>query len=117
MCSSIPADGEPRVTLHPVTGDNWRDVAKLETNEAQRAFVAEPLYYLALCNYGDLWHPLAVVLGEQVIGFLMWALDPEDASGWLGGILIDQTFQGRGYGRQAVQAALAMLTEEEGIQH
>lgn len=105
-------DKETRVIFHPVTRDNWREVARLEVTEAQRAFVAEPVYYLALCAYGGLWQPLAIYTGEQVIGFLMWAVDSSDGSCWLGGILIDRNYQRRGYGRQAIQAAIAMLAKE-----
>ena len=110
---SKPADNQPDVSLRPVNSDNWRGVARLEVVEAQRAFVAEPLYYLALCNYSNDWRPLAITLGEQVIGFLMWAVNPADNTCWLGGILIDRSMQKRGYGRQAVQAAITMLAEQQ----
>ena len=71
---------------------------------------------MALCSYGEDWHPLAIYLDEQVIGFLMWAVNSTDGSCWLGGILIDQGYQRRGYGRKAIQAAIAMLAEEGGYQ-
>lgn len=47
----------------------------------------------------------------------MWAEDPDDGSCWLGGILIDSACQRRGYGRQAVQAATAMLSAEHSFHH
>ena len=103
-----------RVSLRPVDRDNWRGIANLKVSEDQREFVAEPCYYLALCSYGKDWRPLAICLDEQVIGFMMWAIDPADGSCWLGGILIDQGMQRRGYGRQAVQAAITMLKGEFG---
>ncbi len=56
-------------------------------------------------------------MDEQVIGFLMWAINPADESGWLGGIMIDRNHQGQGYGRQAVQAAIRLLAEEQEVQH
>ena len=52
-----------------------------------------------------------------MIGFLMWAINPADESGWLGGIMIDRNHQGQGYGRQAVQAAIRLLAEEQEVQH
>ena len=116
MGSSTSQDGESRVTLHTVISENWRDVAALEVTEAQRAFVAEPSYYLALCCYGDDWHPLAISTDARVIGFMMWAVDPADGSCWLGGILIDQAYQGQGYGREAVRGAITMLSEADGYQ-
>jgi diamine N-acetyltransferase len=54
---------------------------------------------------------------RQVIGFLMWAVDPPDDSCWLGGILIHHRYQRRGYGRQAIQASIRMLADEHGFRH
>lgn len=105
---------EAQVSLRPVDQDNWRKVANLKVSETQREFVAEPSYYLALCCYGKDWQPLAIYLDEQVIGFMMWTTDPADGSCWLGGIIIDQGMQKRGYGRRAVQAAITMLREKYG---
>lgn len=114
--SSIPGN-DHQIKLLPVDSGNWREVAKLEVNESQRDFVAEPTYYLALCNYGELWQPLAIYLGKRVIGFMMWAVDPENGSCWLGGILIDKNHQRRGYGRRAIQTAIKMLTKQHGYQN
>lgn len=105
------------VTLQMVDRDTWRSVAQLKVSPEQASYVAEPAYYLALCCYDGLWHPLAILVDGQVIGFVMWAVDPKDSSCWLGGLLIDQRHQGQGYGRQAVQAALAMLNRQHGYQH
>jgi diamine N-acetyltransferase len=114
MDSNVSERNDAQISLRPVNQDNWRDIAKLEVSETQREFVAEPCYYLALCCYGNDWHPLAICLEEQVIGFMMWAIDPADGSCWLGGILVDQGMQRHGYGRQAVQVAITMLREEYG---
>lgn len=108
---------EPNIFLIPVTADNWRQVAALQVSPDQREFVAEPTYYLCLCHYGRLWHPLAVQFGEEIIGYLQWAVDDADGSCWLGGILIDSHQQGKGYGRQVVQAALKQLSREHGYNH
>jgi diamine N-acetyltransferase len=110
---AVQPRNDDRVTLRPVGSDDWRDVAALKVTEAQRAFVADPTYYLALCAYGG-WHPLAVRLGERVIGFLMWAVDRADGSCWLGGFFIDVRYQRRGLGRRGIEAALRMLAEERG---
>jgi diamine N-acetyltransferase len=117
MGSTASETDGARIALHPVDRGNWRAVARLKVSEAQREFVAAPSYYLALCCYGGGWRPLAVCLDERVIGFMMWAVDPADGSCWLGGILIDQSMQRRGYGRQAVQAAMGMLTSEHGYKN
>jgi diamine N-acetyltransferase len=114
MDSNTTEKNKAQVSLRPVSHDNWRKGANLKVSEIQREFVAEPCYYLALCCYENDWHPLAMCLDEQVIGFMMWAIDPADGSCWLGGILVDRELQKRGYGRHAVQAAITMLREKYG---
>ena len=103
------------VTVGKVDETNWRDVVSLEVAPDQKRFVAQPAYYLCLCFYGNLWKPMAVSLDDRVVGFMMWAIDPDDGSCWLGGILIDQGVQGRGYGTRAVRAAIDLLREKHGV--
>jgi diamine N-acetyltransferase len=110
----MPRPTDEKLSLEPVTDDNWRDVAALEVAEDQKQFVAEPAYYLALCAYGRLWNPLAICLDGEVAGFLMWAIDPGDGSCWLGGILVNRQRQRRGIGRAAVKAAVRKLSAEHG---
>jgi diamine N-acetyltransferase len=97
-----------------VSADTWRDVAALEVTEAQRAFVTEPTYYLALCAYGGVWHPMAVRLDDRVIGFVMWGVDPDDGSCWLGGLFVDRRHQRQGHGRRALEALMHQLAQEHG---
>lgn len=101
----------PSVTLRDVDAENWRAVAALTVAPEQSRFVAVPTHYLALCAFEKVWHPVAVLDGEQVVGFLMWGVDDEDGSCWLGGFIIDTAHQGRGLGRAAVLAALELLDE------
>ena len=117
MNSTAPTNEQSQVSLRPVNRENWRAVARLQVTEAQREFVAEPCYYLALCNYGGDWRPLAIYRADEVIGLMMWAVDEKDGSCWLGGILVDQAVQGRGYGGQAVREAVLMLNREHGYRH
>lgn len=97
------------LTLQSVNETNWREVCAVKVKRDQKSFVAEPSYYLALCSYSS-WHPLAIVVNEKVIGFLMWAQD-EDDSFWFGGLTIDKKEQCKGYGRIAIQKAMRMLSE------
>jgi diamine N-acetyltransferase len=104
---------ELEVRLGPVDAATWRDVADLEVAPEQRAFVAEPSRYLALCAYDGLWTPLAIRAGDTVVGMLMWAVDPGEGAVWLGGVLVDRRWQRRGIGRRAVRAAIELLSRQE----
>ena len=108
---------DPSITLDQVSSENWRDISKLSVAAESQEFVADPCYYLALCTYGGIWKPLAICLGDQVVGFLMWAFDPDENSCWLGGFIIDQNHQRLGYGRRALEAAIDLLSEAHGYGH
>jgi diamine N-acetyltransferase len=104
----------PTVELSDVTAENWRACADLEVSDEQRGFVSPVTRYLCLCHYGGVWHPLAVTSGGEVVGFVMWALDPDDKSGWIGGLVVGLQHQREGYGRAAVIALLERLRREQG---
>lgn len=103
------------VRLVPATSDNWRDIAAVRPGGAQRDWVADPTYYLCLSAYGDLWHSCGVEADGTTVGHVMWAVDPDDGSHWIGGLLIDAGRQGEGLGRATVEALLAMWEGEAAL--
>ena len=100
--------------LRTVTEDNWRQMARIEPRGDQRRFVASVAYYLNLCHYGGVWQPVALYEGDEPVGFAMWGFDAEEASHWIGGLVIDANHQGRGYGRTAMEAILDHLATQQG---
>lgn len=90
------------VELVEVDASNWRDVAAVKPRPEQELFVAPTAYYLCLAHYDAVWSSLAIVSDGSVVGHLMWAVDEDDDSIWLGGVVIDSEAQGRGVGRSAV---------------
>jgi diamine N-acetyltransferase len=101
------------VRLLPVGAENWRDCAALRVTDEQRRWVADVTYYLSLCAYGRSWHPLAIEADEQVAGFVIWGVD-DDASRWIGGLVIDAGHQRRGIAKQALVALIRVLIAQEG---
>ncbi len=97
------------VDLVEVTAANWRDVAGVTPQPGQERFVAPTTYYLCLAHYGQIWHPLAIVVEGKVVGHVMWAIDDADGSHWIGGFVIDGASQGRGVGRAALETLISWL--------
>jgi diamine N-acetyltransferase len=102
----------PIVKLVEVDVDNWRSVAAVEPEPDQGRFVAPITRYLCLAHYGGEWHPLAIEADGTIVGHVMWAVDPEDGSTWLGGLVIDAAHQRRGIGRAAVRAFLDRFAKD-----
>ncbi len=108
--TALPPD--ETVELVEIDADNWRTACALEVELEQADFVAPVSYYLALCTYGDDWHPLGIMAGDRMVGFVMWAVDESEASSfWIGGFLVAAEHQRRGYGRAALQLLMEMAAE------
>lgn len=103
------------VSLVPATSENWRDLARVRASDAQLGWVAEVSFYLCLSSFEDLWRSYAVVDDGEVVGHVMWGVDPDDGSHWIGGLVIDHRHQGRGLGRATVEAVLALWEEEPAL--
>jgi diamine N-acetyltransferase len=101
------------VTLVPVTAENWRDVAEIRATDGQRRWVADVTYYLCLSVYGGPWRSCAVLDGDDTVGHVMWAVDHEEDSHWIGGLVIAGDRQGQGLGRRTVEALLSLWENEE----
>jgi diamine N-acetyltransferase len=95
------------VTLRDVTAGNWRAVARLELDPAQDDLVASNLYSIAESKFDPAARPRAVYAGKRVVGFLMYDVSGTEASIYR--FMIDRRHQGKGYGRAALERALAEI--------
>jgi diamine N-acetyltransferase len=105
------------ISLRPVTSSNHREVIELTVAPDQRGFVASNVQSLADAYvWRDAAEPYAVYADDELVGFaLLYPLAegasedtlPPDATlrGYiLVRLMIDARFQGRGYGRAALDA-------------
>jgi diamine N-acetyltransferase len=96
-------------TLTPVDQNNWYAVTQLEVSEEQKSVFPVPsVYWLAESAYCG-FTPLAMYAGDQLVGFAVHAIDPDDGICWIMAYMIDARFQGTGYGRTGMLALIAHL--------
>lgn len=103
---------KPDVRFTEVDATDWSILAEVEPRPDQRDFVAPVTRYLCLAHYGGEWRPLAIEAHGTIVGHVMWAVDEDDASTWLGGLVVDAAHQGRGVGRMTVEGFLDRFTED-----
>lgn len=102
------------VELRDVTYDNWEECIALRVSEAQQRMVAPNVYSLAQAKVQPECVPLAIYAGDTMVGFLMYALDRDDGNWWIYRLMIDERYQGRGYGRAALEKAIDRIRKEPG---
>ena len=108
------------ITFREITRDNYSQVLNVKITPEQEAakFVSPVVRSLA-----DAWfyrdegiaYPKAVYEDEDLVGFIMYELDTEEQQVFIWRFLIDQAFQGKGYGRQTIEVVMEMAKEQAQI--
>jgi len=113
------------VELQPVTAQNWKALIKLKVGDDQTHFVAPNLYSIAEAQFGfeDEGHwdfyPFGTYVDDQPVGFVMYCFnfDHSRFQAFIMRLMVDQQFQGRGYGREIMQLVLKRFREDERIKN
>lgn len=109
--------------LRPVTEHNWNALIKLKVSDNQAHFVASNLYSIAEAQFGfedeGRWtfYPFGAYVDDEPVGFVMYALNLRHSrfQAFIVRLMVDQSFQGRGYGREIMKLVLQSLRENEDI--
>lgn len=97
------------VHLEPIDHSNWRQALQIRSTPEQVEFVTEyepvALQILAKSYVGEgglEWEPFAIFAGDTMVG--VFAIAHSGIECQVFNFLIDRSFQGRGYGRAAMDA-------------
>lgn len=100
------------IEFREITRENFDECLFLEVAEEQEDFVASTTFSLAEAKIFTENIPLAIYDQDTMVGFIMYGLDPDDNEYWISRLLIDQRYQNKGYGRQAIEQFLLMIKEK-----
>lgn len=82
--------------------DNWEKCVDLKVPDDQKDYVAPNWYSIMQSKFEEDCFPLCIFDGEEMIGFLMYGIDPDTKRVELSRLMIDYKFQGKGYGKNSV---------------
>lgn len=105
---------DTRVTLRPITRDNWQESIRLSVRNDQREYVASNLYSLAEAHFHATFEALAIYDSDTMVGFTMYGQDEATGAWWIIRLMVDARYQGRGYGRAAMLALIDRLVAQTG---
>ncbi len=57
--------------------------------------------------------PLAIYKEDTLVGFAMYCIDTDDGEYWIYRFMIDQRFQGKGYGKLALESLINRIKEDK----
>jgi diamine N-acetyltransferase len=99
------------VSLREITPANFKECVNLKVADTQKSFVASNVMSIAQSKIYPTVSPMAVYADEEMVGFVLFGLDTDDNRFYLVRLMIDEKFQGKGYGRKAVHAVIENLSK------
>lgn len=100
------------ITLRPVDRNNWVACGRISVGDDQHGLVAGNLETIAESTFELHYHLRAIYHDELVVGMLAYCHenDPEDLElYWIFRLIIDSSFQGKGFGSEAMKLAIAEI--------
>ncbi|WP_211749354.1 GNAT family N-acetyltransferase [Paenibacillus sp. Marseille-Q4541] len=101
------------LTFREIDRNNFFDVIKLEVLDEQKKFVATNLFSIAQAKAFPECSCLSIYHDEVLVGFTMYCIDFEDNEYWIYRLMIDATYQSRGYGKAAMEKLIDKIKEDK----
>ncbi|TPV39564.1 GNAT family N-acetyltransferase [Bacillus dicomae] len=100
-----------KIHLKSINKSNWEEAIKLSVKAEQRTFIASNLYSIAEFQFLDDFYAKGIYVGNKMIGFTMFGIDPDDNNYWIYRLMIDEKFQGKGIGEQAIYLVIEEIRQ------
>ncbi|MHA1212244.1 MAG: GNAT family N-acetyltransferase [Candidatus Heimdallarchaeota archaeon] len=100
------------ITIKEITADNWYEAVKLKVKKDQENFVASNASSIAQSKFQTYLECYGIYSDEQMIGFSALGTNPEDGTHWIVRHMIDESFQGQGYGKSGLKAVIDFMKQK-----
>jgi diamine N-acetyltransferase len=109
-------DHNAEVALREITGETVVEICKLSNtlSEQQQKMVAPNAISIAQAHFSDKAWFRAIYADETAVGFIMLYDDPEEPEYFLWRLMIAGPYQGKGYGRKAIELLVEHLKTRPG---
>jgi diamine N-acetyltransferase len=101
------------IKLREITIDNYEECLELKVAEGQKKFVTTNVKSIADSKIHSYLVPLAVYDDEKMVGFTLHGKDPASKNYHIVRLMIDERFQGNGYGKGATLKLIEIMSEQE----
>ncbi|MBN2353579.1 MAG: GNAT family N-acetyltransferase [Spirochaetales bacterium] len=102
------------IKIEKIDEMNWYQCTQLKVTETQKkVFTVPVVYWMAICRYRDNHFENAIYNDDELVGFSVWAFDKENNEYWIAAVMIDEKHQKKGYGKQAVNELIKIISKNE----
>lgn len=101
--------------LKKVCDENYKEVLNLHVAKGQEGYIETTRECLQEAEELSLWRPVGIYDEDRLVGFSMYGLfEYEGNKGrvWLDRFMIDEAYQGKGYGKKSLDLLICQLDKE-----
>jgi diamine N-acetyltransferase len=89
---------------------SWYECTQLSVAEEQKIVFPVPVvFWMAESKYNSDLKELAVYYQDEIVGFCVYGIDPDDGNPWIIALMIDKKYQGKGFGRETVKELINLI--------
>ncbi len=100
------------VYFRNITTSNESAARKIALKSGQEEFIETVDECLEEATTYKGWHPVAIYHNEEMIGFAMYGSFGPNKDTWIDRIIIDENYQGKGYGRIAMKKLIGIVSRK-----
>jgi diamine N-acetyltransferase len=104
------------ISFRDIDKSNFNICVKLSVRKDQ-PFVASNAYSIAESKIFPYWITKAIYDDDEMVGFVMYAMFYERKELYLCRFMIDQRYQGKGYGKAALDLLKELAMKDEAIEY
>lgn len=97
---------EEKIILKELNKNSVWEILKLDVHDYQKKFVAPNSISIAQAYFEDTAWFRGIYLGDTAVGFVMLEIDKEKQEYYLWRFMIDKNYQGKGYGKKALELTI-----------
>lgn len=97
------------IELREITKETLRPILKLDVSDKQKNLVAPNAISIAQAHFEEKAWFRGIYAGDEPVGFVMLYKDEEIAEYYLWRFMIDQRYQGKGYGKAAMERIISYV--------
>ncbi|MBN1329577.1 MAG: GNAT family N-acetyltransferase [Candidatus Heimdallarchaeota archaeon] len=100
------------MTLREINTENWITAIKLKVKKEQESFVASNAISIAQSKFEPYLECYGIYIKEKMVGFSALGINPKDKTLWIARHMIDENYQGQGYGKAGLKAVIEFMKEK-----
>jgi diamine N-acetyltransferase len=100
------------ICFRDIDNTNESIVRKIKLKPGQEGFIETVDECLKEANTCNEWKPVAIYHYEEIVGFAMYGSFGPDKDTWIDRIMIDEKYQGKGFGRVAMINLLDIVSKK-----